>query len=60
MLWVEFLFYKYVFLVNQQPPDVIPATTFNQQRYESILQEWQLRQESFNDTSGASYENPFK
>lgn len=57
----EFLFYRYVFLVKNEEPQIlsIPAK-FRDDTYKSVLQYWQEREESLKDSSELNYSNPFK
>ena len=57
----EFLFYRYVFLVkNEEPKIVYVVTKFQENLYQSVLKELQVRESIFKDDSEVNYPNPFQ
>lgn len=60
MLYGEFLFYKYVFLLRIENPEFTFTTIkFQKDVYDSVLKEWQTREDIFNDSSYQNYSDPF-
>ncbi|OGZ70587.1 MAG: hypothetical protein A3F47_01440 [Candidatus Staskawiczbacteria bacterium RIFCSPHIGHO2_12_FULL_38_11] len=61
LLFGGFLFYRYLFLVKNKEPQITSIQAkFKEETYQSVLSSWQAREESFNNSSGLNYQNPFK
>jgi len=58
-LFAEFIFYQYVFIIQQQQARVVvPLVHFEENTYKSVLNEWQQRYTIFSNPS-PTYVNPF-
>jgi len=56
----EFLFYRYVLLLKIKEPIIISSPTkFRDDVYQSVLKEWQIRENIFNDLPQENYSDPF-
>ena len=56
----EFLFYNYVVLVKMKESEIIsPPAKFKEQVYQSVLGEWQAREENFKGVSPKNLQDPF-
>jgi len=61
MFFGEYLFYKYVFLVKIENPEIVSSQIkFQKDTYESVLKEWQKREDFFKKSSQENYPNPFR
>ena len=61
LLFGGFLFYRYVFLVQNQEPQIVSIPSkFQYDTYQSVLKSWQDRDEILNNSSGLNYPSPFK
>lgn len=61
VIFAEFLFYKYVIAVDIDGPMTAEATVgFQKKAYESILQEWQEREEFLKNAQQEKYTSPFQ
>ena len=61
VLYGEILFYRYVFLANEMPPQSsVTIATFKENVYTSILEEQIIREEAFKGFSQENYPNPFQ
>ena len=59
----EFLFYKYALLTDTKEPKVISVfDKFQEKTYQSVLKEWQNREDILENlpSSSQSYTDPFK
>ena len=55
-----FIFYKYSILTEKTEPEVIPKSIhFNQEIYQKILEEWEIREQKFQETDFKIYQDPF-
>lgn len=56
----EFLFYQYVFLIKTKEPEIVSASIkFQENAYQSILKEWQDKDDIFKNTIQRNYKDPF-
>jgi hypothetical protein len=56
----EFLFYQYVFLAKTKEPEVTTLPVrFKKEIYQSVVKEWESRENAFNATKRETYTNPF-
>jgi hypothetical protein len=56
----EFLFYNDVYLTRVEDPEAISLPTrFNEQVYQSVVEEWQVRETLFASAPNQTYSNPF-
>lgn len=56
----EFLLYKYAILVKKEEPKIIGSTLkFEYNAYQKILEEWQTREQKFEESPTEKYSNPF-
>ena len=58
----EFLFYKYVLLIETEEPKIISTSDkFKENIYQSVLEEWQNRENILKDSLlNENYTDPFK
>ena len=60
MVFGEFLFYNYVFLTKIKEPEVaLNLTKFQANTYQSVVKEWQYREDAFSSSSEENYLSPF-
>ena len=56
-----FLFYRYIFLINVKELAIPSAPIeFRENTYQSVLQEWQTRENIFKESSQKIYQDPFE
>ena len=56
----EFLLYKYAILVKNEEPKVVGNTLrFEYNAYQKVLEEWQTREQKFEESTVEKYSNPF-
>ena len=61
LLFGEFLFYRYVVMSQLQEPDMVtPLIKFQENLYNSVLKEWQERQNTFENSSQKNHIDPFQ
>jgi len=60
IIFAEFLFYKYVLSVGIQEPSLSGFIGFRESEYQSILKEWQAREEFLKNYSADNIQNPFQ
>ena len=61
VLFGEFLFYQYViFAERQDVENAITTTTFKENAYQNILQEWEAREEILSSKTSQLYVSPFR
>lgn len=61
VLLAEILFYQYVSLPKVKDPEITQLPVrFKKEVYQSVLDNWKKRDESFADTKSDSYPNPFQ
>ena len=61
ILFGEFLFYKYVFLLRIEEQKIVATPIkFKENVYQSVLQEWQVRENIFKNSLQENYQNPFE
>jgi|SRR3989338_4345863 len=60
MVFGEFLFYHYVVSVKINESEIIAhPSTFKESVYQSVLEEWQTRENIFNSSFPNSFQDPF-
>ena len=55
-----FIFYKYSVLTKKAELEVVPKSIhFNEELYQKILEEWEIREQKFQETDFKTYPDPF-
>ena len=61
VIFAELLFYKYVLSVEiQEPSSLSSFVGFKENEYQSIIKEWNAREEFFKNYSSNNVSNPFQ
>ena len=61
ILFGEFLFYQYVFLVESKKQEIDSGRMiFKESTYDSVLGQWKIREDIFNDASKQNHQDPFQ
>lgn len=60
MLFGEYLFYRYIYVVQNMTPDMSSLPTrFKENTYKAVIDTWNTREAQFNDPA-TDYHNPFQ
>lgn len=56
----EFLLYKYALSIKTEEPKIVENTLkFEYNGYQKVLEEWQIREQEFEEFTAEKYSNPF-